>query len=309
MIGRVRCRRPPGAQTRDGGAGLHARAAPAALLGLLLAFPTPSPGGDGLPEEGGGPVPPAAGAGLPARLEPPPEGLDARDIARRAEENLRSDRTWLEATMTVVSPRLSTPRVVRFRSWDDRPGRRALIRILAPPRDAGTAFLKIHPNLWMYVPRVERTLRIPPSMMLQPWMGSDFTHDDLVRESSQLDDYDHRLLGIDPRSGAGADLHAYVLEYRPRPEAPVVWGRLLGWIEVQRAVPLRTDYFDEEGVHLRTLTLDDVRAVQDRFVPFHWVMRPLDKEGHRTEIRLEAIRFEVDFGEDLFSRRNLRSRP
>ena len=70
--------------------------------------------------------------------------------------------------MTVVSPRLSTPRVVRFRSWDDRPGRRALIRILAPPRDAGTAFLKIHPNLWMYVPRVERTLRIPPSMMLQP---------------------------------------------------------------------------------------------------------------------------------------------
>ena len=63
-------------------------------------------------------------------------------------------------------------------------------------------FLKLHPNLWMWVPRVERTLRIPPSMMLQSWMGSDFTNDDLTRDSSEIDDYDHELLGIDPGSPA-----------------------------------------------------------------------------------------------------------
>ena len=160
----------------------------------------------------------------------------------------------------------------------------------------------------MYVPRVERTIRIPPSMLLQPWIGSDFTYDDLVRESSPIEDYDHRLLGVDPHAGPAGDLRAYVVEYRPHPGAPVVWGRLLGWIAVERAVPLRTDYFDEEGVHLRTLTLDDIRPVQGRDVPFHWVMRPLDRPEHRTEVRIEEIRFDANFDDGIFSRRNLRSR-
>ena len=241
-------------------------------------------------------------------LEPAPEGLDAREIALRAEDTLRSDRTYLEAEMTVVSPRLVTPRVVAFRSWDDRARKRSLVNILTPPKDAGTAFLKIHPNLWMYVPRVERTVRIPPSMMLQPWMGSDFTNDDLVNESSDIDDYDHRLLGIDPAPEGADGARAYVVEYLPHEDAPVVWGRIVAWIETEHGTPLRQEFFDEDGAKLRVLRFDDIRNRSGRWVPHRWRMTPLHKEGHETRIEIRVFEFDASFEDSMFTTRALKKR-
>ena len=244
-----------------------------------------------------------------AELEPPPEDLEARELARGAEDALRSSRTYLEAEMTVVSPRLSRPRVVAFRSWDDRPGKRSFIRILSPAKDEGSGFLKLHPNLWMYVPRVERTLRIPPSMMLQPWMGSDFTNDDLVRESSALDDYDHRLLGVDPSPADHPGLRAYVVEYIPHEDAPVVWGKIVAWIETEHGTPLLQDFYDEDGEKLRSMRFADIRAVEGRHVPFSWSMTPLDKQGHETRIQIGEIRFDIDIDDSVFTTRHLKQKP
>ncbi|MCG8588525.1 MAG: outer membrane lipoprotein-sorting protein, partial [Proteobacteria bacterium] len=191
-------------------------------------------------------------------------------------------------------------------STDDRPGKRSFIRILAPSKDRGSGFLKLHPNLWMYVPRVERTVRIPPSMMLQSWMGSDFTNDDLVRDSSEIDDYDHTLLGVDPAPEVAPATPAYVVEYRPHEDAPVVWGRIVTWIEAARKVPLRQEFFDEGGEKLRVLDFEDIRTVDGRHFPHRWTLVPLDKEGHRTVIEVEHIQFDADFGDDVFTTRNLR---
>jgi outer membrane lipoprotein-sorting protein len=241
-------------------------------------------------------------------LEPAPPGVDARAVAERAEETFRGDTNYVEATMTITSPRLPVPRVVRFRSWDDRPGKRAFIRILSPTKDAGTGFLMEHPNLWMYVPRVERTIRIPPSMMLQSWMGSDFTNDDLVRSSSQLDDYDHRLLGVDPEPEGANTGPAYVVEYLPHEDAPVVWGRIVSWIDSEHGTPLRSDFFDEEGARVRIIRLGDIRRVQERYFPHLWSMTPLHKEGHETKIEIETIRFDEAFDDSIFTTRNLKRR-
>lgn len=249
-------------------------------------------------------------ASAPAlELEPAPEGLDAYQLARRVEEVFRGDTTKIAATMEVTSPRLPAPRRVRFVSWDDRPRRRSFIRILAPPKDADMTFLKIHPNLWNYIPRVERTVRIPPSMMLQSWMGSDFTNDDLVNDSSELDDYDHRLLGVDPGSeGSGSGARAYVVEYVPHEDAPVVWGRILTWIESERSAPLRQEFFDEGGEKLRVMTFSDFREVSGRPFPHVWSMTPLDKDGHRTVITVEEIVFDPEIAESVFTKRNLSRR-
>ena len=246
-----------------------------------------------------------------ASLPPDPDPPDAREIARRSEDVLRGTSAYLEAEMTIVSPRLPTPRTVRFRSWDDRGGDRSFIRILAPAKDRGTGFLKLHPNLWTYIPRVERTMRIPPSMMLQSWMGSDFTNDDLVRESSQLDDYDHRLLrveeGFTAFDGSGP-FRAYVVEYVPHEDAPVVWGRIVAWIEAEHATPLRQEFYDEDGEKLRRMDFGDVRETGGRHVPHLWRMTPLEKEGHETRIRIQEIRFDERFDETLFTTRNLKRR-
>ena len=241
-----------------------------------------------------------------AELEPSPPGADAREIARLQEDVLRGDRAYMEATMTVVSPRLPTPRVVRLQSWDDRLGKRSFIRILAPAKDEGNGFLMKRPNLWMYVARVERTMRIPPSMMLHSWMGSDFTNDDLVKQSSQLDDYDHKLLGVDPATPGHEGARAYVVEFIPHEDAPVVWGRIVSWIEIEHYTPLRQEFYDEDGANLRVFELGDIREVQGRYFPHVWSMVPLEKPGHRTTIEMQEIRFDETFDERIFSTRNLK---
>jgi len=237
---------------------------------------------------------------------PAPDTPTAREIAARAEDTMRSSRTYLEAEMTITSPQLSAPRVVEFRSWDDVPGKRSFIRILSPPRDAGTGFLKLAPNLWMYLPRVERTIRVPPSMMLQSWMGSDFTNDDLVRSSSALDDYEHRLLGIDAAPEGHPGLRAYVVEYTPHEEAPVTWGRIVAWVEVERGTPLRQEFYDEDGTRLRVMELDGIREVAGRAVPSRWTMTPLDQPGHRTRIVVRDLVFDAALDESIFTKQNLR---
>jgi outer membrane lipoprotein-sorting protein len=241
-----------------------------------------------------------------AELLPAPEGADAREIARRQEDVLRGDSAYMEGSMTIVSPRLPAPRVVRMKNWDDRANKRSFIRILAPTKDRGTGFLMKRPNLWMYVPRVERTMRIPPSMMLQSWMGSDFTNDDLVRQSSQLDDYDHKLLGIDAELEGHAGKRAYVVEFIPHEDAPVVWGRIVSWIETEHYTPLRQDFFDEDGTRLRLFELGDVREIQGRWFPHRWTMRPLDKEGYSTTLEMDEIRFNETFDDAVFSTRHLK---
>lgn len=241
-------------------------------------------------------------------LEPTPPDIDARELARRAEDNMRSDRTFFQGKMTVVSPRLTRPRVVAFRSWGDSKEKKSLIRIDAPAKDKGTGFLKLHPNLWMYVPRVERSVRIPPSMMLQSWMGSDFSNDDLVRDSSEIDDYDHRLLGIDPGQGQAVDRRAYVVEYRPHEDAAVVWGSIVAWLDIESGAPLRQDFFDEDGERLRVMRFSDFRPIGERFVPHLWKMTPLDKPGHSTTIEIEEIRFNPEIPSSVFTTRNLKRR-
>jgi outer membrane lipoprotein-sorting protein len=255
-----------------------------------------------------GSAPVLAATGFDIELEAAPEGLDAGELARKAENNMRSERTFTAARMTVVSPRLSRPRVVAFHSWENSPEKKSLIRIDEPSKDKGTGFLKLHPNLWMYVPRVERTVRVPPSMMLQSWMGSDFSNDDLVRESSEIDDYEHHLLGFDPGTKGNVDRPAYVVEYKPHEDAAVVWGSIVAWLDVESGAPLRQDFFDEDGERMRVMRFTDFRMVGKRNVPHLWSMTPLDKPGHSTSIEVEKIQYDADFDSDIFTTRNLKRR-
>ena len=253
----------------------------------------------------------AAGTASAQELLPPEPGLSARDVVSRVEDNMRGvSSSTCEATMIVTSPRLPAPREVSFRCWEDRKDDRSFIRILSPAKDKGVGFLKIPPNLWNFIPRVERTVRIPPSMMMQSWMGSDFTNDDLVRESSVLDDYDHTFLGIDPAFSAEGEgvRRVHVIEYLPHEDAPVVWGRIVVWVDAERFVPLQQEFFDEAGVRLRRMTLGDVRDVQGRSVPHLWVMVPLDKEGHETRLVYEKLVFDEPIDASVFTKRNLSRR-
>jgi len=221
--------------------------------------------------------------------------VTARDLVRRLQDRLRSD-----SSITRYNMRIETAdwqREVEMDAWDDRAKKRFFIRILAPKKDKNTTWLKNGGNLWMYLPKLERDIRIPPSMMLSNWMGSDFTNDDLVKMESVVEDYTHRVLS--EQDGV------YVVESIPRPDAPVVWGKIVRLIR-HDAMPLSEDYFDEHGAHIRHLAFDRIQMMGGREIPTRWIMQADDSPDKRTIMILEKVTFDAVIEENIFTRRNMR---
>ena len=225
----------------------------------------------------------------------------AIDLVRKVQELLRSDTNISIYHMEVIRP--DWRRAIRLKSWDDRPGKRFFIHILAPKKDRDTTFLKVGGNLWMYLPKLERDIKIPPSMMLTSWMGSDFTNDDLVKSSSVVDDYTHRYLA---RGGGGA-AGVVTIESLPKPDAPVVWGKLIHRLR-RDGTPLEEVFFDEGGRAVRRLSFEAVKEMDGRRIPTRWIVQPLGKPGHRTVMIIEEIAFDVPITGATFGRANLRRR-
>lgn len=217
---------------------------------------------------------------------------------------MRSDRSYAELTMEIVTP--GWQRTVSMRSYDDREGERSFIHILSPRRDENTTFLRVGFNLWMYLPRAERTIRIPPSMMLNSWMGSDFTNDDLVKESSYVDDYEHELTGIEELEELDG-LRCYHIVMRPKPDAPVTWGRVEVWIGVEPLLPVLYRYYNQRGELRKEMIMGEVSEMDGHLLPTVWTMRTMAKPGHSTVIRLESMDFDADIPDSVFTRRHLRS--
>ena len=220
---------------------------------------------------------------------------EAREVIVRLQKLLRSDTNIARYTMTVKTP--DWTRSITMDSWDDRPGKQFFIRVLAPKKDRGVSYLKQGNNLWMYMPKLERDIRIPPSMMLSSWMGSDFTNDDLVKSSSVIDDYTHRLINRDGK--------LLTIESIPKEDAPVVWGKLVHVVHSD-GIPISEVFYDEDGEKVRTLEFSDVREVAGRTIPTSWVMLPADEPGKSTELRIDSIEFDPPITDTVFTRANLK---
>jgi len=238
-------------------------------------------------------------AGLPSGAYAQGESLmavTAAELVQQVQDRLRSDTSIARYSMRIETA--SWQREVRLVAWDDRTKKRFFIRILAPRRDKNTTWLKDGTNLWMYLPKLERDIRIPPSMMLSNWMGSDFTNDDLVKMESVVRDYSHQLLS--DQSGV------YTVASTPKPDAPVVWGKIVRRIR-HDMMPLSEDYYDEHGKHIRHLAFDRVRHMGGRDIPSRWIMQGMATPDKRTVMILEDIRFDTPIPDSVFSRANMRS--
>lgn len=230
-----------------------------------------------------------------------PQELNARDVVDREEKAFWGKTVQAQLTMTVTTPRWS--RTLELQSWMERP-RRSFIRILSPAKEAGIASLRIGTEMWNYLPAVERTIKIPPSMLTQSWMGSDFTNDDLVKESSIVDDYTQRIIGADTVAGAAV----YVVELLPKPDAAVVWGRLVLRIRKADFLPTREEFYDERGTLVRVMTFSDIRVLGGRSIPTKWELRSVTKPGNVTTMIMKAATYDASIPDDVFTQRNLTKR-
>jgi len=223
----------------------------------------------------------------------------AKEIIEKADELMRSNSSYSELKMTIQKPDWS--RTMGMKVWALEPDY-ALIYITEPARDKGSVTLKRKNEVWNWLPSAQRVIKIPPSMMLQSWMGSDFTNDDLVRASSIVKDYTHKLLGEEKID----NYNCYKLELIPKPEAGVVWGKIITWIVKEKFLEVKTDYYDEEGTLIKAFNGSNEKQMGGRNIFAHWEMVPYDKTGNKTILDYDEMKFNIKIDESFFSEQNMK---
>ena len=217
-------------------------------------------------------------------------------LLKKVDELYRSQSAIATMEMTVVTP--NWQRTMTLQSWsrglDD-----TFIRILSPKKDRGVATLKLDQEMWNYFPKINKVIKVPPSMMMGSWMGSDFTNDDLVREVSLVEDY-HVALSNQAAS--------HLLTLIPKKETVTVWGKIEVEVKKDSLMPLEQRYFNEKGMLVRSMVFDKIKKFSGRLMPARLIMTPHNKQGNATTIEYLEMEFDQDLPKNIFSLRNLQKR-
>lgn len=226
------------------------------------------------------------------------QSVDVKEIVKKTDELYRSKSSYAEIEMQIVTP--NWERTLAMEAWTKGMDK-TFIRIKSPKKEKGMATLRMGNEMWNYLPKVNKVMKIPPSMMMSSWMGSDFTNDDLVHEFSLLEDYDYELM--DPED-AKDDL--YYVKLIPKEGLPIVWGYIVFAARKNDYIPVWEKFYDEKGKLMRLMNFKDVKQFDGREMPSVMEMIPQNKEGRKTVIRYLAAEFDSDIGDDTFTLRNLR---
>ena len=227
--------------------------------------------------------------------------LTATEIVRMADEKWRGEKSgFSEMSMTIVRP--TWQRTVDFRSWslDDK---YSLTLITAPARDKGETFLKRGTEMWSYNPVIDRLIKLPPSLMSQGWMGSDYTNDDILRESSVVNDYTHEFAGEEEVEGR----LCYKITMNAKKDANTLWSRRIWWIDKKELIVMKEELFDEDGYLVRTETCSDLKLFDGRLLPSVIELVPADSEGKKTIVKMLEMKFDIPLSESFFSQENMRN--
>ncbi|MBE4184898.1 outer membrane lipoprotein-sorting protein [Vibrio parahaemolyticus] len=224
----------------------------------------------------------------------------AFDIVQKSDQAMRGKSSYSEATMEIVRP--DWTRSMTMKSWT-KGTELSLVLVTAPAKDKGSASLKRHREMWNWVPSIERVIKIAPSMLSQSWMGSDFTNDDLINQSSIVVDYQYALLGNDSFEGD----KVWVIEATAKPDAPVVWNKVTLWISQSTYLQRKVEFYDEFDERVNVLTTYDVKELGGRKIATRMEMKPVDKPGNKTIFTTHQAQFDFDINDDFFSQQQMKS--
>ena len=223
----------------------------------------------------------------------------AKEIVERMDKKWRGDYVTQEMTMTIVRP--TWERSISMKSWS-RGLNYSMIYITAPAKEKGQVFMKRDKEMWNWVPSIDRMIKLPPSMMMQSWMGSDFTNDDLIKESSVVRDYEHSIIGEEEI----LDRLCYQIQLIPKPESAVVWGKIIVWITKEDYLQLKVEFYDEDEYLVSTQLLSDIKEMGGRVVPCKLEMIPADEEGKKTVIDITFADYNTEVKESFFAQQNMK---
>jgi outer membrane lipoprotein-sorting protein len=178
---------------------------------------------------------------------------------------------------------------------------KSLIKILEPAKDAGISTLKVEDNIWNYLPKVDRTMKVPAGMMSGNWMGSHFSNDDLVKDSRLSEDFTGEITAKPDTDPDGY----WVVELVPKPDAAIVWGKVVTRVRTD-LLPVDVRYYDEKGGLARTMSFSDIQELGGRQVPATFTLTPADKPEEFTKVTYRALDFETEIPTSTFTLQSLR---
>ena len=225
---------------------------------------------------------------------------DIESVIKHIDRLYRSETSHAEMEMQIVTPHWE--RTLAMTIWTKGMDK-TFIRITAPKKEQGVATLRIGNEMWNYLPKTNKTMKIPPSMMMGSWMGSDFTNDDLVRESSMLDDYTYQF--VTPEDASPDYLY---VELTPEEDSPIVWGKIVAAMQSSDYTPVWQRFYDEKGNLMRIMNFKEVKTFGGKTLPSVVEIVPQNKEGHKTVVRWMNATFDSDIDDKIFTRRNLQKR-
>ncbi len=232
---------------------------------------------------------------LPAQI------LTATEIIRKADEKFRGEMSGYSVmTMTIVRP--TWKRSVELKSWA-KEDKYALTLITAPAREKGQTFLKRENEMWSWNPAISRLIKLPPSMMSQGWMGSDYTNDDILRESSVVNDYTHSIEGEEEIDGR----ICWKIKLNAKDDAEVLWGSQIWWVDKKDFIVIKAELYDEDDYLVRTELASEIKTMDSRLLPTVIELIPADKEGYKTILNITEMEFNININDSFFSQQNMKT--
>jgi outer membrane lipoprotein-sorting protein len=223
----------------------------------------------------------------------------AKEIIKKANDLMQGQTNESFMRMGIVRP--TWKRTISFHSWSKNGF--SLVIITDPAKEKGQTFLKRKNEIWNWVPNIQRMIKLPPSMMSQGWMGSDFTNDDLLKAASIVEDYDHTLLGSEMCN----EVECYKIKLIPKPNAAIVWGSLIKWISKKGYFQMKTQFFDEDNQLVKTESASSIKKMGDREIPTHFEIIPADKPGNKTIVDFDKATFNQQMDDGFFSQQNMKN--
>ncbi|CCK78893.1 outer membrane lipoprotein-sorting protein [Desulfobacula toluolica] len=224
---------------------------------------------------------------------------NAGTIVKNAFDYWRGQTSVSTTIMTVH--RSDWERSMTIKSWT-RGESDSLFVIIEPAKDKGNGTLKAGKGMWIYNPKINRVIKLPPSMMSQAWQGSDFSNNDLVKSDSLIKDYVHTL----EATTLGQDKKIHTIRSIPKPDAPVIWGMIKLKIR-EDFILLSEEFFDEDLQTVKIMTAWDIQKSDDKLFPMKWKMQKSDATDEYTLLVYEKIEFNKKLSNRIFTRTNLKN--
>ncbi len=225
---------------------------------------------------------------------------NAYKILKKIDELYKSNSSYAEVEMKIETKHWK--RTLFMKMWTEGK-EKAFIRIILPKKERGVATLKLKNQMWNYLPKTNKIIKIPPSMMMGSWMGSDFSNDDLVKEYTFIDDYTFEFTEVD-----NPEKDLLYISCKPKPDVPVIWEKIIIAVNKKDLLPVWEKYYNEKGKEVRVMYFKEVKTFGKKRIPSVMELIPLNKKGHKTTITYKKVKFDIKLDKSIFSIKNLRKR-